>query len=313
MIAIYQTDGHHLIDLSDFAPDVWVQLSNPTNDEIERVSTAFGVPEKALRAPLDVEESSYLEVNDGFLLFTIDIPKAIDRDGIEAFTTIPLCVIITETNVITSCIEPLSGFAKSIDRNLHEISTENRRRFVYRLLLIVTEVYQQRLRDIERERASMEERLDGRPDNNDLVRLHQLEISLVYFETSLRANKLTLERAQSSPQLKHSPNDHELLKEVSRETQQAIEMASLYRMVIQSTRDLFACVLNNGLNSVMKRLTSLTIILAIPTIIGGFYGMNVESSGIPLASYSFAFAAVCLITVSICAVVAFYLRRNNLL
>lgn len=313
MLSVFCIDNNKLHEQDRIKPGCWVQLSDPSTSEIDLVATTCDVPAKALQAPLDLDEPSYLDITGTYSLITIDIPAHATYDGAETFTTLPLCAIATESNVITSCLHPLHGFQQAIDHNLEDLSTDDHHQFVFRLLIVVAEVYQKRLREVEAERAAMEAHLGTRTDNRELRRLHQLETTLVYFETSLRANRLTLDRIQNSERMPLSADDRELLKEVGRETDQAIEMATLYRSIIQSTRDLFASVLDNGLNSVMKRLTSLTIILAVPTIIGGFYGMNVAEEGIPLSGSTLGFAVVVLASTAVCVALGIWLRRKRLM
>ena len=128
-------------------------------------------------------------------------------------------------------------------------------------------------------RTEIEERVGDDTHDTDIIELHELESTLVYFATSLRANSIVLERLRRYKRLEQYPEDMELLEDVTVEYQQAIEMTSIYRDIIDGTRELLSSVINNRLNNVMKILTSITIVMAIPTIISGIYGMNVPVSG----------------------------------
>ena len=140
-----------------------------------------------------------------------------------------------------------------------------------------------------------------------------LPISLVYFETGLRSNKLAFELIADYERVQNDDTSKQLIKDVLLNTRQGIEMTSIYRSLVSSTRELFSSALDNTLNSVMKILTSLTIILAVPTIISGFYGMNVASEGMPFAEASWAFGVIFLITCALCAIIAIWLHKKDLL
>ena len=148
-------------------------------------------------------------------------------------------------------------------------------------------VYQANLRLIDKKRIEIEERVDGDTSDTDLIELHELESTLVYFATSLRANSIVLERLRRYKRLEQYPEDMELLEDVMVEYQQAIEMTTIYRDVIDGTRELMSSVIDSKLNNVMKYLTSITIVMAIPTIISGIYGMNVGGEWMPFAKTPF--------------------------
>ena len=109
------------------------------------------------------------------------------------------------------------------------------------------------------------------------------------------------------------PEDQELLDDVVVENLQAIEMTQIYRDIIKGTRELMSTVIDNRLNNIMKYLTSITIVMAIPTIISGMYGMNVNGKGMPLSETPWGFGAICALTLLICVLVWRVLRRRKML
>ena len=145
----------------------------------------------------------------------------------------------------------------------------------------------------------------------DLIALHELESTLVYFATSLRSNGVVLDRLTRYKRLEQYPEDKELLGDVIVENKQAIEMTSIYRDIINGTRELMSSVSDNRLNNVMKYLTSITLVMAVPTVISGMYGMNVE--GIPLGKSIYGFGVVCLITLIVCILTMVILHRKKML
>ena len=136
---------------------------------------------------------------------------------------------------------------------------------------------------------------------------------MVYFATSLRSNSVVLDRLTRYKRLEQYPEDKELLGDVIIENQQAIEMTNIYRDIINGTRELMSSVIDNRLNNVMKILTSITIVMAIPTVISGLYGMNVNTQGMPFANNEFGFTIVCIVTLVVSILTMFVLHKKNML
>ena len=149
--------------------------------------------------------------------------------------------------------------------------------------------------------------------DSDLMELHGLESTLVYFATSLRANATVLDRLTRYKRLEQYPDDRELLDDVIVEIRQAIEMTSIYRDDIKGTRELFSSILDNRLNNAMKYLTSITLLMAVPTVISGLYGMNVQSDGMPFANTTAGFAIVLGLTLALCVFAAWVLHKKHML
>ena len=153
--------------------------------------------------------------------------------------------------------------------------------------------------------------------NKELMLLLSLEKSLVFFSTSLKSNEIVLTKLMKynfpNISIKKYPEDEDLLEDVIIENKQAIEMSGIYRDIINGTRELFASVIDNTLNTVMKLLASITVVMSIPTIISGLYGMNVNPEGMPFSTYRYGFGIVCFITLIICIVTFFILKKKKLL
>ena len=186
-------------------------------------------------------------------------------------------------------------------------------RFVYQILFRTSAMYQSTLRIIDKKRTDIEENIGGNTEDEDLVNLHELESTLVYFATSLRANGVVLERLSRYKRLEQYLEDTELLDDVIIENKQAIEMTMIYRDIINGTRELVSSVINNRLNNVMKYLTSITLVMAIPTIISGLYGMNVSGKWMPLSDTPYGFGIICIGTLVICILILLILRKKNML
>ena len=228
------------------------------------------------------------------------------------YTTLPLAIILTQDIIMTVSKEEHNAvIAAFIDGKIRDFSTKKKLRFVYQILFRTAMLYQAELRIMDKKRIEIEEHVGGKTEDSDLIALHELESTLVYFATSLRANRVVLERLSHYKRLQQYPDDIELLEDVVVETQQAIEMASIYKDIINGTRELLSSVLNSRLNNVMKYLTSITLVMAFPTVISGLYGMNV--AGMPFANDINGFMIICVMIIVICIVVAFWLKRNKML
>ena len=314
MLNIYKTDDTGIHELDAFEDGAWVKLTAPTKEEGERVSKAYGIEYNDLRAALDEEESSRVSLEDGYTLILVDIPTLEIRHEKRVYTTIPLSILLTQKVIITVCNENTPMLNYFLNQRLKEFSTKKKMRFVYQMLYRSTALYQSYLKVIDRKRTEIEEKvLENYTENADLISLHELESSLVYFATSLRANGIVLERLQRYKRLPQYPEDMDLLEDVIIENKQAIEMTAIYRDIIDGTRDLVSSIMDNRLNNVMKILTSITLVMAVPTVISGLYGMNVAQEWMPLAFTPHGFGLICLITTLICLITMWILKRKDML
>ena len=187
-----------------------------------------------------------------------------------------------------------------VTNRVKEFSTKKRLRFVYQILYGTATIYQANLRIIDKRRTEIEERIGEHTEDADLIDLHELESTLVYFATSLRANGVVLDRLTRYKRLEQYPEDKELLEDVIVENKQAIEMTTIYGISSTVARELMSSVIDNRLNNVMKYLTSITIVMAIPTVISGIYGMNVDERWMPFSDTPYGFLIICVITLLIC-------------
>lgn len=199
-----------------------------------------------------------------------------------------------------------------VNGRVKEFSTKKKLRFVYQILFRISTQYQSCLRIIDKKRTEIEERIGYNTENVDLIDLHALESTLVYFATSLRANGAVLDRLTRYKRLEQYPEDKDLLNDVIVENRQAIEMTSIYRDIINGTRELMSSVLDNRLNNVMKALTSVTLVMGVPTLISGLYGMNVDTRWMPFAHKPHGFGIICVMVAVICTITMFILKKKKL-
>jgi magnesium transporter len=313
LINIYRTDNRIISEIDQFDTGAWVKLTAPSLEECAEISDRFHMDIADVRAALDDEESSRINLEDEYTLILVDIPSAEMRNNRHSYTTIPLGILIAEDVVITVCAEETAVLRSFVEQRVRDFSTKKQMRFTYQILYNACMVYQSLLRSIDRKRTEIEERIDQNTEDVDLIDLHELESNLVYFATSLRANGVVLDRLTRYGRLRQYSEDQELLEDVIIENRQAIEMTQIYRDIINGTRELMSTVINNRLNNVMKYLAAITIVMSIPTIISGLWGMNVGGKWMPFSSTPHGFAIICVITLLLCIVVMLWLRKKKML
>lgn len=313
MLAIYETVNRRLTRADEIEEGTWICLTAPSQEEIREVAATLDIEPADVQAALDPEESARISLEDGYTVIIVDIPLKVDGAAEGVYTTIPLGILLTQTTITTVCsvdTPVLSDFASCRVRGF---SAKKKMRFVYQILYRAATMYQQELRLIDRRRQEIEKNLTGTLRDSDLMELHGLESTLVYFATSLRANSTVLDRLTRYKRLEQYPDDMELLDDVIVEIRQAIEMTSIYRDDIKGTRELFSSILDNRLNNAMKYLTSVTLLMAVPTVISGLYGMNVDIDGMPFSGSDYGFVIVCLLTLAICGIAAWVLHKKHML
>ena len=313
MLAIYETVNRRLTRADEIEEGTWICLTAPSQEEIREVAATLDIEPADVQAALDPEESARISLEDGYTVIIVDIPLKVDGAAEGVYTTIPLGILLTQTTITTVCsvdTPVLSDFASCRVRGF---STKKKMRVVYQILYRAATMYQQELRLIDRRRQEIEKNLTGTLRDSDLMELHGLESTLVYFATSLRANSTVLDRLTRYKRLEQYPDDMELLDDVIVEIRQAIEMTSIYRDDIKGTRELFSSILDNRLNNAMKYLTSVTLLMAVPTVISGLYGMNVDIDGMPFSGSDYGFVIVCLLTLAICGIAAWVLHKKHML
>ena len=310
MYNIYRTTHKVFEEIKEYTPGAWIRLTAPSLEECTKVSEDFGIDIADVRAALDDEESSRISMEDDYTLILVDIPSAEVRNNRDSYTTIPLGILLLPDVVITVCAEETSVLRQFTDRRVRDFSTKKQMRFIYQILYNTCLLYQALLRSIDHKRTEIEERINENTEDSDLIDLHELESNLVYFATSLRSNGVVIDRLSRYGRLKMYEEDQELLEDVMIENRQAIEMTGIYRDIINGTRELLSTVINNRLNNAMKYLAAITIVMSIPTIISGLWGMNVS---VPLSVQKYGFLIICICTLAICVMSLYVLHRRKML
>ena len=310
MIQIFMTEDGAIHQKDEVENGIWLALTDPTATEILAISEAYGMDPDHLRAPLDEEERSRIELEDHYTLILVDIPAIEERSGKDWYVTIPLGIIITEQMIITICLEETPILTAFMDGRVKEFYTYMKTRFILQILYKNASMYLQYLRVIDKKSDVVERKLHKAQKNRELMELLELEKSLLYFSTSLRSNEVVLEKLMKTEKIKKYPEDTELLEDVIIENKQAIEMANIYSGNLNVTTEAVASVISNNLNIVMKLLTTITLVMSIPTMVASFYGMNVL--GIPFAQHPQGFWVVIGFTLVLSLVVTLIFSKKDL-
>ena len=276
MLTIHKTINGQMTKLDKAEDGCWVNLTYPTEDEMSTVTALLGIDPGFLRAALDEEETSRIDTEEDQTLIIIDLPSVEKGDAV-VYSTLPLGIIVAEKCIITVCLKETPVIRDFQDGLVKNAETQKKTSFILYLLLQVAKRFLQYLKQIDKIYNYMERQLYKSQRNKELIQLLDLEKSLVYFNTSLKANEVTLEKILRGRIITLYEEDHDLLEDVLIEVRQAIEMANIYSSIISGMMDAFASVISNNLNVIMKVLTSITILLTIPNIFFSFYGMNVAN------------------------------------
>lgn len=274
MISMYKTQGDKLELMQSFETGTWINVENPTLEELDYLSKTFSIAVEDLRAALDEEERAHITTEDNYTIIIVDLPIK-DEEGLHEYVTIPMEIVISDSFIMTICLKKVDLVQDFITGKVKSFYTFKKTRFILQLLYKNASYYLQYLRYIDKASNRIEQELTKSMRNKELVQLLELEKSLVYFTTSLRANEIVFEKMMRMEKIKQYPEDQDLLEDLIIENKQAMEMANIYSSILSETRDAFASVISNNLNTVMKTLTSLTIVLSIPTMIFSLFGMNV--------------------------------------
>ena len=299
-------------EIDTFEPGAWINLVNPSQEESAQVADRFGIDIADLRAPLDVEETSRIAVEDDYTLIIVDVPTYEERNNKSYYVTIPLGIIVTDNAVITTCIEKLTLFDNFFNHRVRNFYTFMKTRFVFQILYRNAELYLTALRSIDRQSDKLEAEMENATRNEQLIDMMELEKSIVYLKASLKMNERIVKKLSgNASSLKKYIEDEDLLEDTLIETQQAIEMATIYENVLNAMTDTSAAIISNNQNTIMKTLALMTMALDIPTVIFSAYGMNFQNNWLPLNDKPYAFWYVVLIAAGLSLmVVAYFIRKK---
>lgn len=302
------------------ARNAWVHLTAPSPEELSAVERSLQIPGDFLRAALDEEERPRLEFEDQIAHVLLNIPVVRGGESATGYDTLPLSVILTPSNIVTVCLESNGVVDHLVQQG--RVHTGKRTQFLLQVLYRTSTLYLRFLRQIDRRNDDIEKTLHRSMRNEELIKLLEMQKSLVYFTTSLRSNQIVMDkllrlhfRRDEAPHndlhgtIRLYEADEDLLEDVMTENRQAIEMADIYTSILSGTLDAFASLISNNLNIVMKFLTSVTIVLALPTMVASFFGMNVL---LPMQDWPFAFPLVVLIAAGLSGSAVYLLMKRRM-
>ena len=315
MLKIYNTDieTNEFQEIREFKKGSWINLVNPSENEIKKVCENINIQEDFIRDALDYEEKARIdkEEDDNTILFVVDVPISEKGEENEIYTTMPLGMIVVRDEFFLTVSLRKNKIIESFEkRKIKNFQTYKKTRFIFQILYLNSSYYLNYLKQINKETEIAEYILKNSMQNKELLKLLSLEKSLVYFTTSLKSNEIVMEKTLRGKIVKLYEEDEEILEDAITENRQAIEMAQIYSNILNGTMDAYASIISNNLNGVMKFLTSITIVLAIPTMVSSFWGMNVE---LPFQNNINGFAIMVAISILLTLGVTVWLKKKDML
>ncbi|MFD2445543.1 magnesium transporter CorA family protein [Bacillus sp. CGMCC 1.16607] len=276
MLKIYKTDvAGKTNEIDQFEKGYWINLTTPSNDELKEVSQLCNIPIEFLEDPLDLEESARIQYDEetNCTLIISDFPTIdVNNHQFDSYITIPIGVILGTDFIVTVCNQTTNFLENLIKKN---VNTSMKIRFALEILLSISTQYIEKLKLLNKQRLKIESNLRDSLTNKQLYDLMEIEKSLVYFLTSLKANADVITKLFRTNSVKLYEEDKDLLEDVKIENNQGIETTELYTRILNSITGSYSSLISNELNKTMKTLTLLTVFLTLPTLVFSFFGMNI--------------------------------------
>ncbi|MDD3114980.1 MAG: magnesium transporter CorA family protein [Anaerovibrio sp.] len=281
------------LSLKTLESGAWINIVDPTPYELKVVSNLTEVEPDFLRSALDDEERSHIDIEDDSVMILTNVPVVRDQGS---YDTLPLAIIVTEDYIITVCLEETPVLSYFNEKSARLFRTFKKTRFLFQVLYRSATFYLRYLRQISKQSDEIESKLRHSMKNQEILKLLELQKALTFFNASLRSNGAVLDKlmrlrttTSMQPMLKYYEEDEDLLEDVIIENKQAREMVEMYSKIMARLADTFSSIISNNLNQVMKFLAAVTILLAIPTVISSFFGMNVP---VPMSDSPSAFVCI---------------------
>ena len=299
------TENENTTRIAAFEKGCWVDMINPSDDEVEDVCALTGVAEEMIKAALDEEETARVERDDGNFLCLLDTPTITDTEDGDTYETIPMAIIYNENCIRTVSLRGNPVLGDFVSSRV-DIDTARPVLFILEFMMGNAKRFLSNLRQIDKKSHRVQAELHRSMKNRELIQLLALENSLVYFSTALNSNIKVYNKFERVPEVVGNEDYRDVFDDVVIETRQAMEMCNIYRDILSGTMDAYASVISNNVNIVMKLLTVITMIISIPTLIASLWGMNV---GVPFGDTAGGFWIVLGISVVITGIVAMFIVR----
>ncbi|MDB5230234.1 MAG: magnesium transporter CorA family protein [Chitinophagaceae bacterium] len=288
----------------------WVNVVPPfKEEEFTELSQTLQIPIEFLRDSLDIDERARYEITDNVKFIVIKTPAENNsfNDSDAYYITIPICIILTDNQVVTVNSFD-NGAIKKFLNSFQRRHPDKRSMMVLKIFEKVVQNFMEYLKEINHRRNLYEAKLYDSNRNEELLQLMRIQKSLVYFVTALRTNELLMMKLERTNFLQLTEEEKEFLNDLVVDTSQALEMAHIYTNILSSTLDAFASIISNNLNNVMKRLTSITIILSLPALVTSIYGMNVD---IPYSHSPHSFYVPVILSLIVSVVIGWYFMKKK--
>jgi len=310
MIQYFKNINNQTIEIDKPENGVWVNLVPPSKEEeFVELGKELHIPIEFLRDSLDIDERPRYEIDDDVRFIVIKTPTENNsfNDSDAYYITIPICIILTHNQIVTVNSFD-NGAIKKFLNTFQKRHPDKRNMMVLKVFEKIVQNFMEYLKEINHKRNQYEQSLYDSNSNDDLLKLMRIQKSLVYFVTALRTNEMMMMKLERTNFLGLTEDEKEFLKDLIVDTSQGLEMANIYTNILSSTLDAFASIISNNLNNVMKRLTSITIILSLPALVTSIYGMNVP---IPYADSPHAFYIPIILSLSISVIISWYFMKRK--
>ena len=277
MVRFWRQEGGLLrkTDAQKAGERVWIDARKVTQEEARRLCGDLGIDQELMMDILDPDELSRIEAWDGYSVVIVRLPVYNPGEDV-AYTTAPLGAVIFPDKIVTVCWTDCEVLSDLSANRIRDLSLDDFPAFAIRILARADTLFLRYLKEISRRANTIQMELQESVENSDLIQLLNLEKSLTYFTTSLKANQLLLEKIRRTKILRLDEEDREWLDDVEVDNRQAMEMTSTYSAITEGTMNAFASVISNNMNVVMKRLTDISISLAMMSFVASFWGMNIR-------------------------------------
>ena len=314
MVKMYNTDMNTNVtsETKIFQKGNWINMINPTKDEIDLICEAVNIESDFITYSLDAEEKARIDIEDDeTILFIIDVPVSEEENGNVVYSTMPVGLIfVRDEYLITVSLKETSLITKMEKLTQKSLATYKKSQFLFQVFYENASMYLSMLKIINKKTELLEKTLKKSLKNEDLMKMLNIEKSLVYFTTSLKSNELVMEKTLRGKIIKLYEEDEDLLEDAIIENKQAMEVAKTYSDILNETMDVYASVISNNINDVMKILTSITIILAVPTLIASIWGMNVP---VPFQYNPNGFVLLIAISIIITLLTMIWFKKKDML
>ena len=297
-----------LSQLEKWQPNCWIQVTCPTDEDVQMLEEEYKIPDYFLSDISDTDERARYEYDDGWMLIILRIPYVKEVRSRTPYTTVPLGIIHKRDVTITVCYYETNMMIDFVSyQQKRGVGFTDHVDMIFRLFLSSAVWYLKRLKQISLLIEKAKRNLDREVNNESLIGLSRLQDSLTYFNTSIRGNETLVSKLKFKLQIDEL--DADLIEDVNIEMTQARETTNIYSNILESTMDTYQSIINNNMNTIMRTLTSVTIILMLPTLISSFFGMNLING---MESNPIGFIVAIVLTLAISVASWFFFRHKRL-